>query len=288
MEKIGGRKIWALFDEDSAARPATNQQVRAGAGHFVQTYFQLTQKVAELSFRNRDLFLLFRGQGNEYRTTKGNASLKPSLFRPGSNGKLPKKLLAGRFARLLKAEEELTERYTAAKLLGFEQLARQRLMRWVILQHYGVCATPLLDVTQSLRVACSFASLGRDTSDRYLYVLGVPNLSGAVTASVESGMQIVRLSSACPPAATRPHVQEGYLLGEYPEMDSFDQHTKYRPYETDFAQRLIAKFRFRPDELWHSPNFQGISEDGLLPHEGRDVLLPVVDEIKQALGPEVA
>ena len=42
------------------------------------------------------------------------------------------------------------------------------------------------------------------------------------------------------------HLQEGYLLGEYPEIADFEQKTHYEDYEMDFGQRLIAKFRFNP------------------------------------------
>jgi hypothetical protein len=49
-----------------------------------------------------------------------------------------------------------------------------------------------------------------------LYVIGVPNISGAISASAEAGLQVIRLSSVCPPSAIRPNVQEGYLVGEYP------------------------------------------------------------------------
>ena len=51
-------------------------------------------------------------------------------------------------------------------------------------------------------------------------MLGVPNLSGAITASAEAGLQIVRLSSVCPPSAVRPHIQEGYLLGDLEALQS--------------------------------------------------------------------
>ena len=56
-----------------------------------------------------------------------------------------------------------------------------------------------LDVTHSLRVAASFASHENDTDEAFVFVFGVPNLSGAVTASSEAGLQIIRLSSVMSP-----------------------------------------------------------------------------------------
>jgi len=52
------------------------------------------------------------------------------------------------------------------------------------------------------------------------------------TASSEAGLQVIRLSSACPPEAVRPHLQEGYLLGEYPEIADYEQNAHYDYYET--------------------------------------------------------
>ena len=100
--------------------------------------------------------------------------------------------------------------YSRLQLLGVDRMKRQQILRWAILQHYEVCPTPLLDVTHSLRIAASFASAHADNS-AYIFVVGVPNLSGAVTASAEASIQTIRLSSVCPPTAVRAHIQEGYL-----------------------------------------------------------------------------
>ena len=43
---------------------------------------------------------------------------------------------------------------------------------------------PLLDVTNSLRIAKSFASQNRG-DEAFVYALGRPNLSGAITASID-------------------------------------------------------------------------------------------------------
>ncbi len=284
MEKIGNQKIWSYFDHASGSRPAANQKIRGGDGHLVHTYFELAKKVAELQFLNRDHVLLFRGQHKDYRSTKGNSTLKASLFRPyGSKVPTPREL-ENRFATLRQAESELVKRYTRERLLGFERLKRHRVLRWAILQHYEVCKTPLLDVTQSLRVAASFASINYQTTEAFVFVFGVPNLSGAVTASSEASLQIVRLSSACPPEAVRPHLQEGYLLGEYPEIADFEQNAHYSYWEMDFGRRLVAKFRFNSKTLWSSSNFPPASEEALYPTEKRDRLLQLTKEVIALLG----
>ena len=278
MEKIGNQKIWSFFDATSA-RAVANQTIRGGVGHRVLTYFELAKKVAELQFLNRDHVLLFRGQSKDHRTTKGNSTLKSQLFRLHGLKRPTPSVLEKRFAMLRKAENELVKRYVSERFLGFDRLKRHRVLRWAILQHYEVCPTPLLDVTQSLRVAASFASIGNDAREAFVFVLGVPNLSGAVTASSEASLQIVRLSSACPPEAVRPHLQEGYLLGEYPEIVDFEQNAKYRYYEMDFGRRLVAKFCFDPTSFWSSSNFLPASKDALYPTDKRDRLLNLTKEV---------
>jgi hypothetical protein len=227
--------------------------------------------------------LLFRGQHNDHRTVKGNSTLKPTLFRL-AGAKLPTpKIFEDRFVRLARAEARLVATYDQQKFLGRDRLKRHRILRWAILQHYEVCSTPLLDVTQSLRIAASFATHENNSSEAFVFVFGVPNLSGAITASSEASLQIVRLSSACPPDAVRPHLQEGYLLGEYPEITDFQQKTKYSYYEMDFGRRLIAKFRFNPSTFWSSKNFPPASKEALYPQEHRDPLLGLAAELKASL-----
>jgi hypothetical protein len=137
-------------------------------------------------------------------------------------------------------------------------------------------------VTYSLRIAASFASINAE-NQAFVFVIGVPNLSGAVTASAEAGLQIVRLSSVCPPTALRPHIQEGYLLGEYPEMIGFEQKELYHHYEIDFGRRLVAKFRFDPTTFWSSDAFPRVKKRALYPSSKSDPLCEMTDEIKQKL-----
>src|SRR5258706_8270901 len=210
----------------------------------------LATKVAELQFRNRDFVLMFRGQAGDYKNRLRYTSIKPSLLRGAKPSSVPSDTeLDRRFTRLVAAEQALVVEYERRGLFGRERLARQRILRWAILQHYEICDTPLLDVTQSLRIAASFASLSGER-DAYVFVLGIPNVSGAITASAEAGLQTVRLASVCPPSAVRPHIQEGYLIGEYPEFASAEQKLLYSHAEMDFGRRLIAKFRFEPESFW--------------------------------------
>ena len=239
---------------------------------------ELARRVAELQFLNREHVLIFRGQKADYVNNKDSTTLKPSLFRE-INGQNPDSVkLQYRFDALKVAENYLAEIYQRERYLGRDRLSRQRMLRWSIIQHYEICPTPLLDVTHSLRIAASFASIDAG-SEAFVYVLGVPNLSGAITASAEAGLQIIRLSSVCPPAALRPHIQEGYLLGEYPEMAEFEQKKHYGHFEIDFGRRLVAKFKFDPRTFWRNADFPQV-EYAALYADKNDPLFNIIQPIK--------
>ncbi|WP_114953818.1 FRG domain-containing protein [Sphingosinicella terrae] len=286
MDIIGEQKIWTYGGGEDHALPRRCSAVRRSEGHQVADFMDLATKVAELQFLNRDYVLLFRGQTGDHKNRSRNTSLKPSIMRSRSQGKVPTvESLRNRYDFLRRAEVELVSAYARHNLPGAERLRRQQILRWSILQHYEICPTPLLDVTHSLRIAASFATMNADL-DAYIFVIGVPHISGAVTASAEAGLQIVRLASVCPPAAVRPHIQEGYLLGEYPELISTDQKEHYRHYEIDFGRRLIAKFRFHPSGFWsRSTAFPVVPEAALYPSEVEDPLQKLARQVKEGIGP---
>jgi hypothetical protein len=286
VDTIGQTELWSFFGSETQARGATNTQVRQGSGCTVTSFLDLATKVAELQFRNRDNVLLFRGQSEDYKNKKRSSTLKPTLFRSdrGPTTVPSQSQLERRFDILKAAERALITHYQNARLLGLDRMKRHRILRWALLQHYEVCKTPLLDVTQSLRIAASFAA--RESGNRaHVFVIGVPNLSGAVTASAEGGLQIIRLSSVCPPSAVRPHIQEGYLLGEYPEMADFAQKENYAHYEIDFGRRLVAKFHFDPKKFWdrHRDTFPVVPEHAFYPNAS-DPLYALTQTIKHSIG----
>jgi hypothetical protein len=206
----------------------------------------------------------------------------PSLLRGRSGSSPSRQALRSGFDQLSRAERTLVHEYESDDFPNVEDLKRQRILRWSILQHYEICPTPLLDVTHSLRIAASFASDHR-RQYAHIFVLAVPNLSGAITASAEAGLQIVRLASVCPPEAMRPHIQEGYLLGEYPEMGDFDAKANYAHWEVDFGRRLLAKFRFNIAPFWqNSGYFPQVAHTALYP-DYNDPLFKLAQTVKETL-----
>jgi len=287
MQTLGQGKLQSFTQGRNYVKSTTNYNIRAYPGIEIKSYPELVEKVAELSFYNPEQILFFRGQSREHVTTRNNTSIKPSIFRPrGVTRKSPDAaLLRRRYERLRDAEQRVVQCFRQGGLLGRDRITRSRILQWAIIQHYEICATPLLDVTHSLRVAASFATANPSAENPIVYVIAAPSLGGTISPSSEQGIQTIRLSSICPPNARRPYFQEGYLLGEYPELTTFDEKQNYKPHEIDFGLRLLAKFHLKSGTFWDHLDFSPIPEAALFPNL-RDPLFRVTERIKNELPPE--
>ncbi|OGJ91392.1 MAG: hypothetical protein A2268_00105 [Candidatus Raymondbacteria bacterium RifOxyA12_full_50_37] len=214
-------------------------KLRKDDGVPVKSYQSLVHYIAELGHQNHGLNLFFRGQSCDFKDSKNQTKLYPGIFRPPEN----KKVLSRR---------EITKRFL--KLNGFIQylhesppslnapLSRHPEYWFSLLQHYEVLKTPLLDVTQSLRVAVSFALLDDKfkytRQEGFVFVLALPYSNGSISKYADDNFVLARLSNICPPNALRPHFQEGYLAGRWP--------TSHKKTEYDnLAYHLVGKYRLQ-------------------------------------------
>lgn len=255
MEVISHHAIM-VFDHEHAdiiRSDASGLPLAARPGHEIRSYRELLRKTAALSYHNQRYSILLRGQSVDYRPNMYgesgvHTSLYPSILRPDS-GRNRVDLLEGRFRDLGRMEDALQD------VLRVKDIRQNQIVRWAILQHYGICPTPLLDVTASIQTALSFA-LYSDRDEGYIYVLGFPHLSGGVSVSVESMTQVIDLSKLCPPEALRPHFQSGLLVGDYPAVDSRESsHAGKGMIGNNFACRLLTKFRLTGCRSWASEGF---------------------------------
>lgn len=243
----------------------------------ISTFRNLVMQVARLAYANRDELLFFRGQDKDYQSRAGGTTRYPAIYREDP---LAARELRHRFELLDQAARLLAEKFKSANIEGHRELRQKRYIQWSILQHYEVAATPLIDLTQSLRVACSFAQLKSSGSACYVYVLGLPYITNRISINSEHDCVTIRLLSICPPSALRPYFQEGYLAGTTDITTEFQSKT-----ELDFRNRLIAKFEIpRAQSFWGS-GFEQIPETALFP--SKDEILDLCNDLKAELRDEL-
>src|SRR5262249_23710992 len=139
----------------------------------VATYNELVCHIAPLQHYNRNITLYFRGQNTD-RQKDGLTQLLPSIFRiyPGET----RLMLKQRFQLLHQKTEALKKSLAkqVPQLGGTRLVTEHPELTWALLQHYQVCRTPVLDITHSIHVACSFAFDGNKGDTGMVYVLGMP------------------------------------------------------------------------------------------------------------------
>jgi len=295
VETIGQRPLRSFlfeyskcaFSESDEPVEANSGAIRRDPGIIVNDYLDLSNKVAMIQYSNPEYIFLFRGQSDDHKH-HSYTSIRPPIFRKiplskkGDFREIKESDLIEKYRILNNAENILLDIYPNQE--GRQRLKRQRIIRWAILQHYGVCDTPLLDLTQSLRVAASFAGLGAEDY-AFIYVMGFPSLGGPITAISEASLQLVRLATACPPEARRAHIQEGYLISEYPEIGDTDQAGDYEPKQLDFGRRVIAKFRFNPSSFWKNNSaFPKVPCSALFPDQDDD-FVRIMNTIRSEVRP---
>lgn len=286
MEPLLNEKVYTYSSKNGQGLSKAGLPLSTQSAYPVKSYFELLRAVAHLQFYNRRFRLLFRGQDKDYNTphivarasTPFRSNLYPSILR-GQIGKRKSDILPSRFDRLFKAEELLKSKSSD----GY--MHKHKLIRWAMLQHYEVCPTPLLDVTYSLDVALSFAALSQGGSGN-LFVLAIPQTSGPISTSLESGTQVIDLQQFCPPDVLRPHFQNGCLVGDYPIIDGPDDthggRRKGAGIGNNFACRLLAKFQLESLNGWDKEGFYRKTKAVLFPNK-EDKWYAKMLEIKSAI-----
>lgn len=224
--------------------------IRATDPMKVNTYAELTDMVAKLAFFNRGYVLFFRGQSEEHCLGSDYPTIYPTYFRKlirneADIAQLKNTLFVEQEILMLKNNNREPKFHGAFSIQKFLHL------RWALLQHYNICESPLIDITQSLHVATSFALMDKPRTNEakgIIYVLALPWPSKNYHNNTEEEIYLVRLAGIAPPQAKRPYRQEAYAAM------SVDVNTKQTSNleRYDLANRLVCKF-----EINNSPKFWG-------------------------------
>jgi len=264
MRNIEGKitkELASVVDEKDPAK---------GDGYPVNSFQGLVQLTATLAYQNKDHLLFYRGQGIDYLNKSNRSTFYPTIYR---DEYLSKREVEHRFDILRQASANLIDLLSTRSKDGINELKRKRYIQWSILQHYEVCGTPLIDFTQSLRVACSFAQLGNANSHAYIYVFALPYFTNRITINSEHDLVNVRLLSICPPDALRPYFQEGYLAATSDIEHEYDSKS-----ELDFNRRLVIKFKIPNNKKFWGTHYSMIPKNALYPQD--DIFKSICKEIE--------
>jgi hypothetical protein len=246
-----------------------DREVWRASPYKVTNYRELVEHTARLSYANRNHLIFFRGQSIDFQSKAGGSTLYPAIYR-GENLTLAE--LEFRLKFLDSACTELLRLSEQQHVEGWRDIAKKKYVQWSILQHYEVAATPLIDVTHSLRVACSFAQLSNEGDFGFVYALGLPYPTNRISINSEEDIVNIRLLSICPPQALRPYFQEGYMAGTPDVTSNYDSKT-----ELDFRNRLIAKFEIPTGGSFWGRSFSALPKTALYP--ARDKIRVLCEQI---------
>lgn len=255
-------------------KPLKHDEALSASPYKVKTYDDLVRTVAQIAHYNRKYSLFFRGQAKDYQKD-GKTSILPSIYRRKVNEK--NVTLKNKFLLLKEKSEQLISLINKQQplLAGTALLNRYEELQWAILQHYEICETPLLDITHSLHVACSFAQDNNSGKTGIVYVLGMPYPSDSISFNTYEELLNVKLAGFCPPQAQRPFFQEGYLTGPFPY---FNLEQSEKKSQFDFAKRLIAKFEIPVKESFWGAGFSAIPHGKL--YQEKDVMKTICEKIR--------
>lgn len=241
------------FQIKSKLKRTTINSIAAAEPYKIGNYAQLNDLVAKLAHANRSYVLFFRGQKQEHRLGNRFPTIYPTLFRKHISQGIS---LDELFQQLENEQEMLRIRnhFRKPRFAGASSVMSSFQLRCALLQHYEICDTPMIDVSQSLHVATSFALGGNEKgSDKsgIIYVLALPWPSKNYHNNKEEDLYLVRLAGITPPQAKRPYRQEAFAVMSNDLATTQIQNLDLQ--RLDFANRLVCKFEInKSKEFWNN------------------------------------
>jgi len=262
--KISKKKEWAKFG-------ATVNRVRSSEGYPITNFRDLIDQIALVTINNKNYEMFYRGQSNDYLNNQGvfykdrkkKSTVLPSICRP--------ELKEDGTPKYSIRKKAIEERYDKLySLIDYINKTEKRKYRdeylMALFQHYEILPTPLIDITQSLRVAATFSLMKNQKG--YIYVFGLPYPHQSISYFVDYDIILLKLQNIIGINALRPRYQEGYLVGNFPFR-------KTKNVGDDLSNRMIAKFHIdnTKNQFW---------DEHFLPMP-KEVLFPPNDTIEKQL-----
>ena len=246
----------------------------------VPTYRKLLQVISKLAAVNPRYELFFRGERRLHPLSASCPchSVQPSLLRSRSS-----KPIAQRIEELNRKAESLRKSAAVSSMPAYQAMRMKSdnpLARWAVLEHYGICDTPFINLTRSLTVACSFA-LNKADDHAYILVLGMPYQSQKVTYGASEGIINLSLLGLTPSNAMRPLIQEGFVACDADWWQLVDRgggaHALPDEYDVDFSCRIMAVLKIPTAASFWSDGMSALGPENLYPED--DEFLNAIKEI---------
>lgn len=253
--RVGTKKEWNRFG-------GTVNKVRASEGYSIKNFRDLIDQVALVTLNNNNYEMYYRGQSNDYLNNqskyysdrKQKSNVYPSICRS-------ERKEDGTYKYSVRGSV-IDNRYQ--RLYDFIEFANKKTKRRIpnetymaLIQHYELMPTPFIDITQSLRVAATFAL--RKNNKGFIYVFGLPYPNQSISYFRDMGIILLKLQNVVSIQAKRPRYQEGYLVGKFPFSNRKSE-------SDDLANRMVAKFAIdnTNNDFWDE-HFLPMPEEVLFP-----------------------
>lgn len=230
-------------------------KVRLSSGYPIKTFRELVSEVAIVSLKNKNYDIFYRGQNKDYKDKNQKTVIYPTICRPDKKEN-------GEYKASIR-KINITERYSKLKeFTDYYRISSKNFDEYyyTLFQHYDILPTPLIDITQSLRVAATFAL--KDSECGFLYVFGLPYPQGSISHFIDQQIVLIKLQNVSPQNALRPRYQEGFLVGKLPILPTKEG-------GDNLARRLIAKYLLvnNPNESFWDANFKKMPNEVLYPQD---------------------
>lgn len=235
--------------------------VRRSDGYPTKSFRDLVELTAQVAIWNKQYDMFFRGQTLDYKNKNDKSDIYPSICRPEtkSDGSYKASIKSTTIEKRLNELHSFVKYLSSTERYPFKKKRSRTFVEndYALIQHYGILPTPMIDITQSLRVAATFAL--RQTKTGYLYVFGLPYPHGSISYFIDNNIVLVKLQNSCPSNALRPRYQEGFLVGRFP-------FSPYKAIGDNLATRLLAKFYLdNSDDHFWDDLFKPLPEELLFP-----------------------
>jgi hypothetical protein len=242
--------------------------VRRSDGYPVKSFRELVELTGRVAIWNKQYDIFFRGQNHDYKNKNDKSDIYPTICRPEQNstGKYKASVKTRTIdKRLEQLKNFIQYLYTSERKPFRYKRSRNFIeMDQALIQHYCILPTPLIDITQSLRVAATFAL--RKSQTGYLYVFGLPYPHGSISYFIDNNIVLVKLQNSCPSDALRPRYQEGFLVGRFP-------FSPYKAAGDNLATRMLAKFLLdNSDNHFWDNLFKPLSDELLFPSKDQKMI----------------